>query len=210
MGSVSGPDAVFWRWLELQQRLRSTGGSHRIVDQGLIFGPRCLNCRGEEMDERSSGAGSAAWFCAGCGSPWPIDIGHLLSHELRHSRRPGQSDLREAAADLSIALASLVQREQRAYLLLYLYENVGSYDVVAREMSKRFPRSKPPGNGGQWTEWSARRVISTARSKIVQSMAGQKNMPPLFGQRLNAGQSSAHASSKGAAVPKPRTRRAKS
>ena len=181
----AGPDAVFWRWLELQQKLRSAGGADRVLDKGLVFAERCPSCKSGDREERlNPKTGASAWFCGHCSAVWPVDIAHLLKHEIRRTRRPQQSQLHEEAAELSIVLAALTAREVRAYLLLYLYENVGGYDRVAEEMNKRFPRTVPPGaRSDRWSEWNARNTITVARSKIVNTLAGRDRGPALFGTR---------------------------
>lgn len=171
--NIGSPDEVLWRYLELKEKLGAPAGRNVIAERGLVFGDRCEQCGESEFhEEHSEKTRAVRYMCSKCHAVWPVDIAFLLRNEFQSSRRGDVGgELFALMATYGSILASLPLREQRVYLLLYLYENVGAYDLVAREASKRWPRSIPPWGGrgprpSQWSEWGVRRVIADARRRI--------------------------------------------
>lgn len=176
----ASPDDVLWRFLRLRERLGAPRRAHRVIDRGLVFGDRCQDCGASAetawFDEyiRDPRTGVPGWryLCAECGQPWPVDVAFLLRNTIQSSGRSGGLDSQMNTLALYSSLLSVLDlRQQRVYLLLYLYENIGSYAAVADEMNKRFPRSSPPQSArgpraGGWSEWSVRQTINGARQKL--------------------------------------------
>lgn len=170
---IGSPDEVLWRYLELKEKLGAPAGRNAIAERGLVFGDRCGEC-GESMfhEEHSEKTKAVRYMCSKCNAPWPVDVAFLLRNEFQSSRRGDVAgDLYALMATYSSILSKLQLREKRVYLLLYLYENVGGYDLVAKEATKRWPRSVPPTGGrgpraNGWSEWSVRRVVTDARRRI--------------------------------------------
>jgi hypothetical protein len=183
---IGSPDAVLWRYLELKEKLGAPAGRNAIAERGLVFGDRCASCAGtvfhEEHSERTK---AIRYVCSGCEASWPVDVAFLLRNEFQSSRHGDiGGDLRALMADYGAILSKLQLREKRIYLLLYLYENVGCYESVAKEATKRWPRSIPPWGGrgprpGGWTEWGVRRVVTDARRAINDELQarGMKGAP---------------------------------
>lgn len=163
--------------MQLRQRLGSPSARHPVVDQGIVFGDKCDRCKAtetclEQLDERS---GASRWVCGaeGCGEPWPVDVKFLLRNEFQATRRPDASaDLYADLGTYSQILGKLLLREQRIYLLLYLYEDVGGYEEVAFEANQRWPAFHPPMRGTRgpkaerWSRWTVNRVVVDARRRI--------------------------------------------
>lgn len=173
---VQSPDEVLWRYLALRQKLGAPAARQVVVDRGLVFGDECDNCKApskearlEEWDEKTR---ASRWMCTECDRPWPVDLKFLLRNEFQSSRRPSQGEeLHALLATYSKILSRLLLREQRIYLLLYLYENVGGYEEVAKEANQRWPNFKPPyGNRGPkpngWTKHTVNRVVVDARRRL--------------------------------------------
>lgn len=173
---IGSPDEVFWRYLELKQRLGAPASrSSLIADRGFVFGEKCGRCGGKSFHEEHSAKSQAIRYACSdpdCGAAWPVDVAFLLRNEFQNTRRPdGAGDLFALMATYSQILRCLPLREQRVYLLLYLYEDLGGYDDVAREASRRWPRSIPPWGGRgprprEWSSWGVRRVVNDARRRI--------------------------------------------
>lgn len=177
---VSSPDDVLWRYLALRERIASASGRQPIAEKGLVFADKCPRCKAtekdarlEEIDERTN---ASRWICIECEAAWPVEVAFLLRNEFQSSPKP------DAAADLYAELATwhqilskLLLREQRIYLLLYLYENVGGYGEVALEANRRWPGSRPPhGQRGPrpaiWTPWTVQRVVVDARRRLNEEL----------------------------------------
>lgn len=184
---ISSPDEVLWRYLELRQKLGAPAARHTVVDRGLVFGDRCAQCKAPEADarleERDERAKASRWVCSKCAAVWPVDLAFLLRNEFQSTPKPdAAADLYSLLGTYSQILSGLTLREQRVYLLLYLYENVGAYDQVAREANKRWPRSNPPtGSRGPrpnvWTEWGVRRCVTGARRRINDDLRARRLKP---------------------------------
>ena len=173
---VKSPDEVLWRYLALRERIASASGRQPIAEKGLVFADKCPACgvleadaRMEEHDDRT---GASRWVCIECEAAWPVEVAFLLRNEFQSSPKP------DAAADLYAELATyhqiltkLLLREQRIYLLLYLYEDVGGYREVALEANRRWPTFRPPhGSRGPrpsiWSSWTVQRVVVDARRRL--------------------------------------------
>lgn len=173
---ITSPDQLLWRYLELRQKLGAPAARQTVVDRGLVFGDRCSQCKAPEADarleERDEKAEASRWICSKCQAVWPVDLAFLLRNEFQSTPKPdAAADLYSLLGTYSMILSALPLREQRVYLLLYLYENVGGYDQVAKEANRRWPRSSPPyGTRGPrpdgWTEWTVRRCVTDARRRI--------------------------------------------
>ena len=173
---IDSPDEVLWRYLELRQKLGSPAARNTVAERGLVFGDECAECeapeKGARLEQHCEKTRASRWVCSACDAPWPVDVAFLLRNEFQSAPRPGvQMELYALLGTYSQILSGLPLREQRCYLLLYLYENVGDYLAVADEMRRRWPRSHPP-NGrhgpspGGWTEWAVRRTVTDARKRI--------------------------------------------
>lgn len=175
---VGSPDDVLWRYLALRERLSAPASRLTVVDQGLVFGDVCANkkCRASSddarLEEQDARSGASRWMCNACGTVWPVDLAFLLRNEFQTTPRPDASaDLYARLGDYARILTRLLLREQRIYLLLYLYEGVGGYEEVAKAANTRWPTFRPPyGNRGPrpsyWTKHSVSRVVTDARKRI--------------------------------------------
>ncbi len=176
---IGSPDELLWRYLDLRRRLTSPGVRSPVAERGLVFGAKCDACAqvgASRLEEYCKQTSASRWVCSECNAPWPVDVQFLLRNEFQSSPRPGQAwnDL-AALGTYSQILSRLPLREQRCYLLLYLYENIGDYADVALEMNRRWPRSNPPtGRFGpspkHWTEWTVRRTVTDARKRINEDL----------------------------------------
>lgn len=173
---IRTPDEVLWRYLELRQKLGAPSARDTVAERGLVFGEKCPECDAPErlarLEQLNPKTGASRWTCSTCNALWPVDVAFLLRNEFQSTPRPDASgDLYALLGTYSQILGKLPLREQRCYLLLYLYENVGDYEAVAVEMNRRWPRSRPP-NGAHgpsprgWTEWAVRRTVTDARKRI--------------------------------------------
>lgn len=173
---IGSPDEVLWRYLELKRRLSAPASRQSLIaDRGLVFGDKCKTCAGETFhEERSEKSLAIRYICSNeeCAKPWPVDLAFLLRNEFQSTRRSnGAAELFALMATYSQILKCLPLRDQRIYLLLYLYEGLGGYDQVAREATMRWPRSVPPWGGRgprptSWSAWGVRRVVHDARRRI--------------------------------------------
>lgn len=175
---ISSPDQVLWAYLELRQRLGSPTARDAVIDRGLVFGDFCSNaaCKAPKelakLEERDPKSKASRWICSECAAAWPVDLAFLLRNEFQSSPRgDAGADLYAQMATYGTMLSRLPLREQRIYLLLYLYEGVGAYRDVADAANRRFPRTAPPhGQRGprqnHWTEWTVRRCITAARRRL--------------------------------------------
>ena len=182
---VRSPDEVLWRWLELREQLSSASARVTVAEKGLVFADKCPTCKATSDDARLEEYDDvrkvSRWVCYACGESgrvtvWPVDVAFLLRSEFDHTPvRDGAADLYATMATFGKILSVLTLREQRIYLLLYLYENIGAYDQVAVEAGRRWPRSRPPvGTRGsrpdRWSEWTVRRCINDARRRITDEL----------------------------------------
>lgn len=177
---IGSPDEVFWRYLELKRRLSAPASRQSLIaERGLVFGDKCRSCKGDTFhEERSEKSPAIRYVCSNdeCGKAWPVDLAFLLRNEFQNTRRTdGVGDLFALMATYSQILNCLPLREQRIYLLLYLYEGLGGYDQVAVEATRRWPRSVPPWGGrGQrptaWSAWGVRRAVTDARRRINEEL----------------------------------------
>ncbi len=190
MGSrliVESPDDVLWRYLALRQKIGAPSARNAVVDKGLVFGDECVACgeslevaRVEERDEKTK---ASRWVCSVCDAVWPVDLKFLLRNEFDSSPRPGVGEeLYALLGTYSTILSRLLLREQRIYLLLYLYENVGGYEEVARVANERWPRFRPPyGQRGPrpngWTKWTVGRCVVDARRRINDELRTRSMKP---------------------------------
>lgn len=177
---VSSPDDVLWRYLSLRERIASASGRQPIADKGLVWADKCPACgaldhdaRMEEIDDRTS---ASRWVCVECLGAWPVEIAFLLRNEFQSTPKPDAAqDLYAELATYHQILTKLLLREQRIYLLLYLYENVGGYREVALEATRRWPTFRPPhGQRGPrpatWTPWTVQRVVVDARRRVNEEL----------------------------------------
>jgi hypothetical protein len=161
------PDSVFWRWLELRCRLASAPGHRIVVDRGNWYAPECPACGKSRRIEAMDEVGRSAWMCRDCGTPWPVDVGFLLANEYQRSLRGELAELPFVEmTTLESVLRDLSLWQQRIYLQLYLYEDVGSYADVAREAARRWPRVRRP-----WSEWRTGAIVRAARDRVMASLA---------------------------------------
>ena len=178
---VDSPDQVLWRYLALKEQLGSPATRSPVIDRGLVFGDECVHCSADvedaKLEERDKKTGASRWVCSRCHAAWPVDVAFLLRNEFQSSRRPNGASAEKLSqlATLGSVLDGLLLREQRIYLLLYLYEGVGSYDDVAAEANKRWPTFHPPyGTRGprpqRWTEWAVRKVVTEARKRVMENV----------------------------------------
>ncbi len=175
---VGSPDEVLWRYLALRERLGTPRTWRPVIDRGLVFGDSCLTCgasaKEARLEERDDRSGASRWVCAkdGCGAAWPVDLKFLLRYDPKSSPRPdGEVELFARLADLAKILDALLLREQRIYLLLYLYEGAGGFEEVARAANERWPTFRPPGGSrgpkpSTWSKHTVRQVVTAARSRI--------------------------------------------
>jgi transposase-like protein len=173
---VKSPDDILWRYLSLRERIASASGRQPVAEKGLVFAEKCPGCkaldREARMEEQDKRTGASRWVCIECEAAWPVEVAFLLRNEFQSTPKV------DAAADLYAELATYYQmlsklllREQRIYLLLYLYENVGGYREVALESNRRWPTFRPPhGSRGPrpatWSSWTVQRVIVDARRRL--------------------------------------------
>lgn len=109
--------------------------------------------------------------CTACARPWPFEVVPTL--ELQQ-RAPLDRRLAELAT-LGAVLRACTSHQQRVYLQLYLEEQVGSFESVADEIPRRWPRLLPPwsGNGPRptrWASWTVRTVVIAGRQRILDQM----------------------------------------
>ena len=193
---VRSPDEVLWRWLELREQLANPSARITVAEKGLVFPEKCPVCKALGVDARREDYDDvrkvSRWLCAKCEETgrvtvWPVDVAFLLRNEFDHTPVPdGAAELYATMATYGKILSGLSLREQRIYLLLYLYENVGAYDQVAVEASRRWPRSRPPtGSRGhrpdRWSEWTVRRCIIDARRRINDELRVRGMKPRALG-----------------------------
>ena len=167
------PDAVLERYLELRERLESAPSQALQTERGLLFANACRQCRKTDTrtEHRSEKSPAVSWRCSHCSAVWPVEVGFLLRNEFRGGRRPEYDRGVVEMAALGAMLGRLSLQEKRVYLVLNLYEDVGSYGDVAVEAARRWPRMKPEQHGNtarrpEWSEWTVRRTCDSARRKL--------------------------------------------
>lgn len=172
---LDAPDELLWAYLELRERLAQPASRSPVADSGRVYARHCSQCDAPAvealLEERSDRKSTYVYRCRACQALWPVDTAFLLKSEVQMPRSNGAVVVWRNLALYERVLASLPLDEQRAYLLLYLYEGVGSYTDVAAEMRRRWPTSVPPsGRAGPrvrgWTEWAVRQAVNSARRKI--------------------------------------------
>lgn len=110
--------------------------------------------------------------CRRCLSPWLLELVTFIGGLAQAPRVAGLSDL----VRLGAVLEQLSVPERRVYLQLYLLEQVGEYEAVAKAANSRWPLMHPPVRGltgpraREWSEWCVRRVIADARLRITNGM----------------------------------------
>jgi len=182
---IRSPDELLWRYLRLRERLGSPRARQTVAETGLVFGGRCSECGAAEklarLEELSKDTLASRFRCSNCNAAWPVDVAFLLRNEFQSSRRHDSSSLYDQLASYGRILSSLSIREQRVYLLLYLYEGIGGYADVAQEMNRRFPRSLPPRGArgpqlraGGWSEWSVRQTVNAARRSVRRGLEDRR------------------------------------
>jgi hypothetical protein len=157
-------DDILFEFLERVQRLEAPRSGRLLDDQGFTYAPACkcghtervfaqilLDEAGDQVFER--------WICAACDRPWCFNAGAIAVHEVRLPKGPGFEDKLSEVAQMQQALELLSVWEQRLYLQLYLWEKEHDRATVARIANKRWRTSR-------WSEWKARRAISSAQHKI--------------------------------------------
>lgn len=168
-------DRIFWEYLRLREKLASPAPRQTVAETGLVFGQHCKECRAPVreacLEERCRKTGASRYRCTHCQAIWPVDVAFLLRNEFQDSRTSNATDLYHRLALYSRLLNTLTVRERRVYLLLFLYEGLSSYEEVAKEMQRRFPRSLPPSGArgprpAAWSEWAVRRTIHDARRRL--------------------------------------------
>lgn len=183
--SLSEPDAAFWRYLELQRRLNAVVARPLVPTRTLRFSDRCPQCeahgRSARLEEFDPETGASRWVCGECEGAWPVDVAFLLRPtELRPTGEDAGDRRAEQIRELGrlrTILGRLPRREQVIYLLLTLYEGRRDLSEVAEQMNSRFPQFAPPhGERGPrpdlWREWTARRVIASARQMVRRELYG--------------------------------------
>ena len=184
------PDDVLWRYLSLREQLDSVPSRSMIVGKGLAFGERCKNCRAPETEARlerhDPESGASRWNCSDCGIAWPVNVAFLLRGGVQERRVSGHTDHLAELADLSKILSKLDKREQIIFLLLYQYEGLRAYAGIADALRARYPAlTVPPGARGPraraWSEWTVRRVVQNARSKIQRELRAGGWLPEILG-----------------------------
>lgn len=163
------PDDVLERWLRLREELGSPRASSLVAEKGLLFSLVCTRCGADgshRAEEREKRTGASRWVCSHCSAPWNVAQGFLLQNEFDSHPRPGRLDARFAElGTYAKILSDLSQAQQRIYLLLYLHENVGSYQDAADEANRRWPNMRPR-NTDRWTEWTVRKIVADSRRRI--------------------------------------------
>jgi len=183
-------ETVLWRCLALQQRLESIPSRPLAHARGLQFGARCIACRrpAEEarLEEYDAERRASRWLCMHCGCAWPVNVAFLLRGGLHETRRSGRADELAELATLRAILERLTARQQVTYLLLYQYENIRDFDLLAAALRSRFPRmAVPHGSRGprpeQWSAWAARTVVTESRARITAEIRARGLAPALVG-----------------------------
>ena len=169
------PDRLFWEYLRLREKLHSPAVRNSVAGTGLVFGDYCKECRAPghlaRLEETCERTGASRYRCAKCQAIWPVDVAFLLRNEFQATPRLQSADLYAKLGTYARILNRLTIRERRVYLLLFLYESVGGYEEVAKEMNRRFPRSAPPSGArgpkpGEWSVWAVRRTVNDARRRL--------------------------------------------
>jgi hypothetical protein len=156
---ISGPDEIFWRYLELGQLVASPRPATPSAEEGWSFAVRCSAPRCRKRQRRwSVEDGSGAWVCATCGAAWGVWSRFRSSTPARTPTI--LPDRISELAGLRKRLDILTLWEVRLYLELHLWAGVKPYNRVAAEANKRWRRRE------RWTEWKARRCIEGARTKL--------------------------------------------
>lgn len=169
-------DDFLWRWLELRESLESPAGADLVADTGLIFDTCCRKCSRpntcEQFERRVRGSEKTvtSYRCSVCQAPWPVEIAFLLRNEFSKTPHPpGIERQLVELATYSRLFSRLSMREVRAYLILFLFDGIRDYRELAEAIRERWPTMRPMNGSravGDWTEWTARKTVSSARHKL--------------------------------------------
>jgi len=157
-----------YRYLELLERLGSARGQNPVASSGYVFKHRCerRGCGSKERVEliqldKQGKTMRTAWVCVKCGTPWKVEIGFLMKREVKGGRHCSIEDLYAELGTLGKWIGQLGHWERRIYVQLYLCEQVGDYNDVAKTARNRFPKAKRG-----WNSRRVRNIIQRSREVL--------------------------------------------
>jgi len=179
--SPISPDPIVERGLQFAAICRGCGSDER-ADKVVPLTVEAEQCETTLVALSRAGRLQIESRCARCRGPWTVVPAVLLRSDFSSRARvsgpnvsavgvsnpSGVERLHAEAATYGTALSRLKFWQRRIYLLLYLWEETGSYAAVADEATRRWRRTRRV-----WSEWHVRTTVFESQNVIWTGLHGR-------------------------------------